>query len=123
MRYTCDHPAQGCVLVRLKESRLEQPKLASLKQLFNQLLKEGHLRFGINFSDVAYMDSFSLASIISIIRQVRQHQGDICLYQLNDFNMRIIQMTKLDSILPIVDSEQDALQKLEPNGKTATSLT
>jgi anti-sigma B factor antagonist len=100
-------------ILRLLEKKLEYPKTVVLKSYMTRLLEEGRTKLVLDMKKVVTLDSFGLAVIVSLMKECQSKQGALCLFGLNDFNMKLIEMTKLDKLLNIFATEQLAIDKLK----------
>lgn len=99
-----------CAILDIQEDRLEYPKTVLLKNYLIRLLQDGHYKLALNIANVRSLDSFGLAVIISMMKECRKHKGDLCLYGLNDFNTKLVEMTRLDKVLTICQTEKQAIK-------------
>jgi anti-anti-sigma factor len=107
-------------ILRILEKKLEYPKTVVLKSYLTRLLEEGHTKLALDMKKVVTLDSFGLAVIVALMKECQAKQGALCLFGLNDFNMKLIEMTKLDKLLNIFATEQLAVSKLQ--GQAAKPL-
>lgn len=96
----------------IEEERLEYPKTVVLKNQVVRMLKEGKRRLLLNLEAVRSLDSFGLAVIISLMKECRANSGALAIFGLNDFNQRLVEMTKLNQVLTIGESERQAIKML-----------
>ncbi len=92
--------------------RLDQSQTAALDDTLDELLADEAPRLIVNLSDVAYVNSGGLRSLVSAWRRARQAQGDVILYGLNARLSDIFSMVGFDKVFDIVadlDSAQKAL--------------
>ena len=66
----------------------------------------------LNLSKVKYIDSFGLASILSILKLCKELGGTLVLLNPNSTVLQLIQLTRLTTILSVVETEEDALAAL-----------
>ena len=96
-------------ILDINEERLEYPKTVVLKNQVVRLLQAGKRHLLLNLEAVRSLDSFGLAVIISLMKECRANEGALAIYGLNDFNQRLVEMTKLNQVLSIGRSEQEAI--------------
>ncbi len=66
----------------------------------------------IDLSDIDSIDSFALGSLIALYKDANTNKKDFYLVVNNDDIRRILEITSLDKIFPMVDNVKDALKKL-----------
>ena len=104
---------QNLVLM-LEVEQLKHPAVNEFKDALYKALdgKTPQKPCLINFSNVSYMDSFSLAVILSIYKFCREHNRHLALTHLNDQVRKLIQLTRLESILPVYSTDDEATKAL-----------
>lgn len=66
----------------------------------------------INFEKVNFIDSSGIGLIVSIFKTLQTRQAKLALCNLSKKNTEIFNMTRLDKILNIYDSEAEALENV-----------
>jgi len=67
-------------------------------------------RLIIDLSNVAYMDSSGVGSLVDIYRKVRSRGGKMALVGLTEAVRSLFEITKLDSFFSIYSTQQEALE-------------
>ena len=102
-----------CVVVDVADDKFGYPKTLVLKSHVAHLLEGGHKRIVLNLSKVDMLDSFGLAVLISLLKLSKEHGGNLTLYGLNPQISRLIEMTHMDRILEIWETEGQAITQLK----------
>jgi anti-sigma B factor antagonist len=79
--------------------------------LHAQLVKvasERPQRFILDFSDVPYIDSSGVGTLVEVFRRVTAYKGKMALFGLNDRVRSVFEITKLDRFFTICKDEQEA---------------
>ena len=66
----------------------------------------------INFDKVNFIDSSGIGLIVSVFKAMQQRNGKFGLSNLSKKNEEIFSITRLNKILDIYATEQDALKKM-----------
>jgi anti-anti-sigma factor len=66
----------------------------------------------INFEKVNFIDSSGIGLIVSIFKTMQQKEGKLALTNLSQKNLEIFTITRLNKILEIFPTEQEALAKV-----------
>lgn len=66
----------------------------------------------INFAKVDFIDSSGIGLIVSIFKTLQQRQAKLVLCLLSKKNQEIFSMTRLDKILSIYDTQEEAINSL-----------
>lgn len=75
------------------------------------LLSEGLRRVVIDLSEVTYMDSSGVGTLVHLFRQVKAHDGRLVLVSPNQRVQSVFEITKLDKFFVICKDQQEALQQ------------
>ena len=111
MKYTIDKK-KNHVVFQLNEDNLNSFISPDLKSEFIILRNEGVKNLILDMSEVKYVDSSGLSSILTANR-LWKGQGNFILSSINyDPVKRLIEISRLDSILTIVHSNEDAIELL-----------
>jgi len=63
----------------------------------------------INMRKVSYMDSSGFGTLLSATKRLRPYNGSLCLCCCNEAITRMLQITRLDSIFGVCDTEAEAV--------------
>ena len=74
-----------------------------------RLLDDKPDRIVVNLAQVAYMDSSGIASLVKLLSRVRRSGSAMFLVALNDRTRSLLEITRLDSVFDIHDTEEEAL--------------
>jgi anti-sigma B factor antagonist len=67
-------------------------------------------RLVVNFRDVRYVDSSGIASLVEVLKEARNTQKRLVLFGLNKAVHQVLQLTRLNKIFEIRETEQEALE-------------
>ena len=67
----------------------------------------------VRFQDVSYMSSSGVRALLSIYHALRKHGQDLIIAELSPAVKKIITVTELDRVFPVVESLENALQKVQ----------
>ncbi|HET9177696.1 MAG TPA: STAS domain-containing protein [Terriglobia bacterium] len=67
-------------------------------------------RLVVNFSDVRYIDSSGIASLVEVLMKARNSRKRLVLYGLNKTVQEVLQLTRLTTVFEIRKTEEEALQ-------------
>ena len=67
----------------------------------------------IDLSSVSYLDSSGIGYIISIFKFMRQREGEMVITNLNSKVKRVCELTKLNDIIGIYESVEEAKNNLK----------
>ena len=102
----------GCVIIDLEDDSFGYPKTMVLKSHAFKLIAEGHHRLVLNLEKVKMLDSFGIAVIISILKTCKEQKGNLTLFGLNDQVMRLMELTHMDRVLDIWETETQAVRQV-----------
>ncbi len=97
------------VVVLSVEKELKGPVEAALRERLDGLVRQGHLQILIDLRSVPHVDSTEIGRLIRAHISVRQAGGRVRLCNLSEKIMKLMKMTRLDTVLDIYSSEEEAL--------------
>lgn len=83
-----------------------------LVELVNNSLTQGVKFCLIDISDVRYINSSGIGVLITILTKFRNKGGELYLIKPSDHVSKLLIITKLHAIFNIVNSEEEALSKI-----------
>lgn len=102
-----------CVVVDIADDKFGYPKTLVLKSHIAKLLEEGHRHLVLNLGQVDMLDSFGIAVLISLLKLCKECQGNLTLYGLNEQVSRLMELTHMDRVLDIWESEGQAISRVK----------
>ena len=88
---------------------LELATAPRLRQQVVSLVGEGHTRIVLDLTQVDFVDSIGLGVIVSVLKRVRSHGGELVLVGPVPRVRALFELTRLDEILELHDRLDDAL--------------
>ena len=73
------------------------------------VLEQRPQRIVVNLSDVSYMDSSGVASLVKLLSRTRKSGSRLCLFGLTQRVQSLFEITRLDVVFTICASEKEAL--------------
>jgi len=67
-------------------------------------------RLAINLTDVRYVDSSGIASLVEVLKAARNTDKRLVLFGLNEPVQEVLQLTRLTKIFEIRKTEQEAIE-------------
>jgi anti-sigma B factor antagonist len=102
-----------CVVVDIADDKFGYPKTLVLKNHVTRLLETGHNHIVLNLGHVDMLDSFGIAVLISLLKLCKERSGNLTLYGLNDQVTRLIELTHMDRVLDIWETEGQAISRVK----------
>jgi anti-sigma B factor antagonist len=84
----------------------------AFRERVRDLLDEGAKSFVVNLAEVERIDSYGLGALAAAYNWIAQAHGEMELFGPQPRVRRMLHRLRLDSVLPILDDEQQALQAL-----------
>jgi anti-sigma B factor antagonist len=78
------------------------------KTLLDSLKKTPRLL--VNMREVRYVDSSGIASLVEVLKEARNKEKRLVLFGLNTVVHEVLQLTRLNKIFEIRETEEEALQ-------------
>ncbi|HEV8131126.1 MAG TPA: STAS domain-containing protein [Acidobacteriota bacterium] len=79
----------------------------------DSLTSQGHINFIIDLSFLPYIDSSGLGEVIRRHTRLRQRGGQLKLLNPSDRLQKLLRRTKLDSVLEVFHSEDEAIRSFQ----------
>jgi anti-sigma B factor antagonist len=99
----------GAVAVVIVNGDVDAGTAPRLRQQFDKLLGDGEQNFVIDLSQVPFMDSSGLATLVQLFKRVRIGHGDVRLCGLQPEVRRIFELTRLDRVFDIFPDRAEAV--------------
>ena len=99
------------LIIKLLEKRLDEPVTADFKERIAEFVKRGNESIVLNLSEVSFVDSSGLGSIISSMKMLGQ-KGDFAICGMQETVLNLFRITKMDKLLKIFPSEKEAITAL-----------
>lgn len=101
----------GKTLVVRLEGELDHHAADNLReQIDTKLTRDGFLNVLFNFAGVRFMDSSGLGMVLGRFRLVSERGGKVLACSLNSRVRRVFDLSGLERLIPVYQSEQDALK-------------
>jgi anti-anti-sigma factor len=111
MKYTIDKK-ENYTIITIDEKKLDTSIAPDLKSEFVKLNAEGITNLILDLNNVKYTDSSGLSSILIANRLCNSSNGLLILTSLQDHVMKLISISKLESVLNILPSVEEAIDRV-----------
>lgn len=108
-----DVSKKGGITIIKCEGSLDADNIASFKKVAYEILDRGVVRFVLDASKVDFVDSMGLGVLISLLRRVKQKNGDIKIASLTPDVKTIFEITKLYRLFDVCDSSKEAVERFK----------
>lgn len=89
---------------------------ATLKQRIDHLVSKGFKKILIDLDGLPYIDSTDLGRLIRCHLSVRQAGGRVRICNISDKVWELLKLTRLDTVLDLYHSEEEALASIHASG-------
>lgn len=111
MKYTIDKK-ENYTIITIDEKKLDTSIAPDLKSEFVKLNAEGITNLILDLNNVKYTDSSGLSSILIANRLCNSSNGLLILTGLQDHVMKLITISKLESVLNILPTVEEAIDRV-----------
>ncbi|MFQ5951818.1 MAG: STAS domain-containing protein [Candidatus Omnitrophota bacterium] len=101
---------QDVVVIRFLFNEINLVQREKLKKGLQQILHDNGKKFIIDLSGVGFVSSLVLATIVFFAKEVRIGEGELKLCGVSTEARSVFQLTQLDKIFEIYDTEHDAIE-------------
>lgn len=100
---------QGDILiVKLMEKRLDASTAVDFKKRMSEFIDNGNDQIVLDLSEVDFMDSTGLGSIVSILKMIGR-KGDLVLTGIRETQMVLLKLTRMDRVFQMFGNEEEAI--------------
>ncbi|MBO9702514.1 MAG: STAS domain-containing protein [Sporocytophaga sp.] len=111
MKYTSE-VKQNILSIQLQGDLIGETNGMELVDLVNDKINESIILCSIDLSQVRYMNSSGIGVLITILTKFRNKGGEVVLVSPSEQIKKLLIITKLNAIFLIVNSQEEATQKL-----------
>jgi anti-sigma B factor antagonist len=94
---------------------------AAVREVVRDLLAKGRKNILLDLSDVDYIDSSGLGSLVSAFTSVKNESGQLKLVYLTKKVRDLLQMTRLYTVFDIFDDESAALASFDKSASQSSA--
>jgi anti-sigma B factor antagonist len=98
----------GCLVVSLKEKRLDAVIAASFRESMVARIDQGQRNIVLDMSQVSFMDSSGLGAVVYVLKHLG-HSGRLHICGVTPGVMAVLKLTRMDRVLKTFDSRQAAI--------------
>lgn len=84
-----------------------------LRSAVKDVIAQGHVNIVLNLSDLAYVDSGGIGTLVGLYTSARAAGGDLKLASPNSRVQHVLEITRLLSVLSVHPSEEQAIAQLQ----------
>jgi len=96
---------------------LDELNVQQLGQELMDLVEKQYLvKMVINFEKIKFLSSAVLGKLISLNKRIAKEKGRLGFCSINDDIIQVFKITRLDKLIPIYDSEADAIDGVKKGG-------
>lgn len=104
MELALENGTQGSWTVVSVSGELDLHTSPQLREHVLALVGEPPVRIALDLTDVAFMDSSSLGTLVTCLKRVRERDGQLVLVGVTGSPMKVFTLTGLDRVFDIVPS-------------------
>ncbi len=101
---------QGDIMLCEVEGEINLNTSPELRRAFDGFMRKNEKKIIIDFSQVAYIDSSGLATLIELFQRLKKTGGSLRLCSVSDKVKGIFEVTKLHKLFAIYESQELALE-------------
>ncbi len=98
------------LVIELDNARIEATNSNIIKESINEIKLLEDKNVILNLNNIEFMDSSGIAVVISLYKKLVSNSKELRICNLNDFLKELFDITKLNQIMKIYDSLDDALK-------------
>src|SRR3989338_9920907 len=102
--------AKDGVMVCAAEGDIDINTSPQVKKMFEKVMKDKSAKVLINLERVEYIDSSGLATLVELLKNIKNYGGRLKISNLSNKVRSLFEITKLEKLFDIADSEDEALK-------------
>ena len=106
---------EGIKILDLNGRLTVGPPATQLREKMTGLQAAGFNKIVLNLSEVDYIDSTGLGTLVICFTTLQKAKGNLRLCNLNRRNLELLVLTKLSTVFELYNDEQDAVNSFFPN--------
>lgn len=103
------------IIIRLLQvtlqGRLDAQAAPALKEIWQNCERQGNYNVLLDLHQVEFIDSIGISTLVSGLKQLRAHGGDLRLIGLQPSARAIFELMMLDRVFEIFDTPEEALKR------------
>ena len=103
----------GVVILDLYDRFVLEEGVTPFVDLMNALIRQGRKRILLNFAGVTFLDSAGVGAVAWKYVTARKQDGDVKLLHLRPRSFKVLETTKLLTVMQAFDSEADAIRSFD----------
>lgn len=108
-----DVQRRGDVTIIETDRQVTSSSQERLRSLVREEIENGGARIVLDFSGTEVVDSSGLGEIVRLHNLAQERDGRLCLCDLQEGSRLLVKLTKLESVLEIFSTRDEALASLE----------
>ena len=96
---------KGIIILEMN-GKFDIEQAEKFEDMFNQILVEKPPHMGLDLSNVNYIDSSAIGSIIKSLNLIKNYGGEMILFGLKPMIMNVFKLAKLDNFFNIMTLEE-----------------
>lgn len=104
--------AENALILSIKGNLLGENDGKTIIEMVEDSISKNILNVIFDVSELKYINSTGLSTLLSTLTKVRKNGGEMCLLNTPAQLKSLLEITKLDSIIPECSSLENALKKI-----------
>lgn len=109
------------LLINPIDKTIETFNSRDFKTQLVDIINQGHHFIILDFSDIDFIDSNGLGSLVAILKLVISKQGRIVISGAKDPIQKIFNLTRLNQVIPLFSNIDEALKFLQDHENSESS--
>ncbi len=98
------------IMICAAEGDIDINTSPQVKKSFDKVMKDKNAKVLINLQKVEYIDSSGLATLVEILKNIKNYGGKLKISNLSNKVRSLFEITKLEKLFDIADSQDEALK-------------
>jgi anti-sigma B factor antagonist len=104
------HESNGVVVVEVAKGEAVSANAQDFKNRLLEFVENGKRKIAVDFSNVEYIDSSFLGSLVSVLKRITDSDGGVKVFGLAERVRGVFELTRLYKVFDIHDDEESAVK-------------
>lgn len=116
-----ENQSDGVTVLALSGHLVMGEESQQLKRQVEALVEQSQTNVIMHMEGVAYIDSFGVGELVSCVTIMKKNGGMLKLVNPTQFVREVLRVTHLDTVIPIFDTEAEAIHSQDAEGGTGST--
>lgn len=113
MKFKAQEKDGGIKLITVQITEAGLNHSDEFKAFLNEHSQNEHPKLVVDLAKVDYMDSSFIGALVAGLKHILSNQGEMALFGIQKDVLALFELTRLDKVFKIYDTEEEAINQLK----------